>query len=645
MFKKILLAGLVFYLIVLPGNSLGQEEDSDGHPCGDDGDTEVEKLREFGTFRTLEDSALETPLLFSKLGRLCEGELAANESNWENALKLNIAGRWNKTLVRFQKEKDFNCYLKHAGSDSEPVALPEGEFSERLGKYLDFVYQCEALIAMSGHSDLKNHDVRSKSVQETSSMTQNMEACQNHPNPAQCMAIQQGQQGIMGAQLRCRHNGVETQDYSACKKIVRTIDGFFIAKQANKSIQEVRAVDHQQEEQMKLQQKAFSGQGVSNKDALGSQKSSVEQQSRLAYERAALDGAQLATITAMYQAMPDKESLYKECKEADIYNQVNQFVGASHNPLPSLYDSSDEICHNVISKYAGHALLLNQEAKDAIKLVIAKSTLSAVENVAKGKLLSNQANRIQEAIDGIEEKEKPDLSHHFAGQELFQKCQLDPSAEGCPKEEGTQKTHDMINTQFSFGGVQGNADGGRLNETPEAGDRSIANTPSGGRILPDRIGQINSPRGNNDNDFLDPPPRPGRAKKGEGGGGGGGGAGGGAGSASLARGGDTPGAGGPQGGSGGSGKRDVKLNFSGSGAGALRLSGGNFNNGKKKPAPKNPFDKLFGKNKKKNKGNDVLSFKKGVGKKDKSIFTMLSQRYDTVVKNKRLLKYEIRESK
>ena len=645
MLKKTLFLGLIFYLTVLPVDSWGQDEASDDHVCGEDGASKSEKLKELGIFRTVEDNAVETPLLFSKLGRLCENELEANGLNWENALKSNISDRWGKTLGRLQLEKDSDCYLIHAGGDSTSQALSEDKDSERLGKYLDFVYQCEALISMSGHSDLKDHDVRSKSVQETSSMTQNMEACQNHPNPPQCMAMQQGQQGIMGAQLRCRHNGVETQDYSACKKIVRTIDGFFIAKQANKSIQEVRAVDHQQEEQMKLQQKAIAGQGVSNKDALGSQKSSVEQQSQLAYERAALDGAQLATITAMYQAMPDKESLSKECKEADIYNNVNQRF-SDFSPFESPYDSSEKICHKVISKYAGHALLLNQEAKDAIKLVIAKSTLNAVENVAKGKLLSNQANRIQESMDGIEEKEKPDLSHHFTNQELFQKCQIDPSAEGCPKEEDTQKTHDMMNTQFSFGDVQGNTPGGRLNETPEEGERAFASNPDGGGTRrPDRIGQISAPGRNNDNDFIDPPPRPGRAKKGPGGGGGGGGAGGGAGGASLARGGDTPGAGASQGGGGGSGKRDVKLQFSGSGSGALRLAGGKFNNGKKKKAPKNPFDKLFGKKKGKKKGNDVLNFKKEVGKKGKSIFTMLSQRYDAVIKKERLLKYKIRGSK
>ncbi len=636
MLKKV----LFLCLTVFPLEALAQTEDGQPEESCENKRAELEAL---GIFRSLEDAPLDTPLLYSPLGRLCEGELAAVIGDWENALKSDVNNRWSKTLQRLNKERELGCYLKHAGGSSEIKTLPQEAISERVTEYLDLIYQCEALIAISGHSDFSDQDVRSKSSQEVRSITQGLDNCTNHPNPAQCMAIQQGQQGILGAQLSCRHHGVETQDYSACKKIVRTIDGFFIAKQANKNIQQLRATDLQQEEQMKLQQKARSGAGVSNKDALGAQKSGIAQQSKLAYERAALDGAQLATITAMYNSMPDKESLYDECKKAQVFENVNQLVSRYSLDIPQLYDSSDKVCHKVISQYAGHALLLNQEAKDGIKLVLAKSALGAVENVAKGKLLAKQADRVQDAIDGIQEREKPDFQQHFANPETFKRCDVDPSSDGCPRGgEASTKTHDAIQTQFSFGAAEGNASSGQLNQDSTGGDNSVTGNPRNRKVLPNRIGQVAGSGGGGGGGFVDTPPPPGRMKRSSAGGGGGGGGGGGAGGASLARDGGGPSGGGGAQGGGSAGNKDVKLKFSGSGGGSLKLAGGGFQQGKKPKSSANPFDKLFGKKKgKKKNGNDVLDFKK-IGTKEKSIFTMLSSRYGAVVKNKRLLKYEIR---
>ncbi len=595
-------------------------------------------------FRSLEDSPLEAPLLYSQLGRLCENELAIG---WEQVVQKPggryAADRWIHTLQQLERELKQGWYFRHESTSAGQLFLiTDEQMQARTKEYADLIYQCEALISMSNHTDFEDRSIRNKSSRSTKALSGGAVACMGDPNPQQCMSMQQAQSGVVGAQLSCRHNGVETQDFISCRKILRTIDGFFIAKQANNTIQEFRAVDKQTEEQMKLQQKVADGEGLNNKDVLGAQKSSVKHQSQLAYERAALDGAQLATIAAMYKAMPDRDSLYEECKNARVVDSTlfsyGQIQGLAPEGLDFTFDATHEkVCHKVLDEYATQALLLNHEAKDAIKLAMAKAGFGALENAAKGKLLADQADLIKKAIDGIKEKEKPNLAHHFSQEELFSECITDPSKEGCIP-PGTTGTHQMAGTNFSFNGVEGNTANGLLGDGQE-GDVQAAGELSQRKILPNHLGKVVN-QGSGSNGFIDKAPGPGSLKKlgfHQGSGGGGGGLGG----ASLA----TTSGGGSRGNSGkkSAAGRGVKVKLRGSGTGALKLGGGRFARSKKDKVA-NPFNKFFNKKDRK-PASGVLKFKKQIGTKKDSLFTMISNRYDAVVKKERLLKYRLQDEK
>ena len=276
--------------------------------------------------------------------------------------------------------------------------------------------------------------------------------------------------------MRCEHRGVETQDFVSCRKILKTIDGFFIAKQANQGIQELRVMDKQGREQMKLEDKKIEGKGINSKDVLGAQKATIQQQSQLAYERSALSGAELATIAALYNAMPTKVSLLKECRNANVVKE-SYFVHLKARPelLPENLNwnfdlTSKQVCKQVLDEYATVALLRNHEARDAIKLAMAKAGFKALENAAQGAILAKQADRIKDFMKKIKEKEKPDFSHHYNKDDLFSECLVDPSKEGCilPDQQGTN--HDMATTNFSFGGAEGNTDSGALGGDMGEGD-------------------------------------------------------------------------------------------------------------------------------------------------------------------------------
>ena len=141
------------------------------------------------------------------------------------------------------------------------------------------------------------------------------------PNPQECFRAQQNPAGgapgsFAAGNIECTHVGVETQDFVSCRKIAKAISGFLMAKKANRGLQETRTTAKSKKELAKLEEKKADRQPLGDKDFLGAQREGVKLQSQMAYETAALHGAEFAAIGAMLASMPTRKKLKVKCTNA-----------------------------------------------------------------------------------------------------------------------------------------------------------------------------------------------------------------------------------------------------------------------------------------------------------------------------------------
>ncbi len=327
-------------------------------------------------------------------------------------------------------------------------------------------------------------------------------------------------------------------------------------------------------------------------------------------------------------AQLDAQAVFKGDTQQDalllsIYSSGDARGSSSETALSSICETS--VMEN-------NHFLLNQEVLDKVKEVAMGAGLEAIANGAQGALLNKQAGIVEDAIDDIEEFEKPEFAGTTFDPSLTSECVVDPEAEGCiafgsaiSNGFGSQSFNSSAtgSANLGSGSLSGSDDDGVSSST--ATDRSL---------LPNSFGsvKIGSPT---DTSFADGKVRAGTIKAGQARGSGGGG-GGGSGGASLPAAGSS-GGGGTQAAAASSGASAIKVGTVGSGMG--RVTGGRGSIGQKTTTSANPFSKLLGKTAGK---SATLNFRgpAQIGQKKGSLFERISTRYQAVSEDDKLLKYE-----
>ena len=556
-------------------------------------------------------------------------------------------------------------------------SMGSGDKKEQFKKFLSELVYCEAYRAATEtenyhekHRDIFANSSGSGANGQDTVNTQMMQCMQQTDQAQAQQCIQQAQQS---GGISCQHEGWETHDYLACKKLATFTKGFTVGKAAMELQQTVRVGNAQVNAQEDLLQKQRTEEGIGMSDTLAVQRDSLEQQGNMAYEMAAYNAAKAGILLAMISSFPNKEDMFKRCTENFSNDQQSSFVTNLSNSIAaggseearaffsevaggegqqlniaslfeegshinSLYSNNPDpkntqhICETIIQENSN--FFLNQEMLDKVKEVAMGAGLEAIANGAQGALLKKQAGIVDDAIGDIEEFEKPEFEQAGFEPSLTSECVVDPEAEGCITFDGL--TNSGFGSQ-SFGtSATGSANlgSGSLGGDDDSGVSSASATDRD--LLPKSFGSVTvgTP---NDTSFSDGIVSPGSVKPGKGGGGAGGGGGGGAGGASLPGGGGGGQGAGATAAAGSKGSSAIKVGSVGSGLG--RVSGGRGSIGKKVSKSDNPFAKLLGKSK---SSGATLNFRgpAQIGKKKGSLFERISTRYKAVSDADKLLKYE-----
>mgnify|MGYP003669082809 CR=1 FL=1 len=516
------------------------------------------------------------------------------------------------------------------------------------GAFSELLIHCELAKTVLAGTDFEDPDALSSESVDSSSGA--MMACMNSPNPQQCMMQNSG------SKVSCKNNGVETQDFVQCKKITTWLEGFTIAKQGLQMTQQVRVLDNQMDMQADIMQKQTQEGGVGIKDTLEVQKEGVEQQAGMANERATFDAAKAAILAGMISEMPTREKLLTSCEKSftkakeSVLGYADQAINdedakAGYKEMLTGADADNpsqitarSACNKLVIKTS---VVMNQKARSKFKLAAFQAGTDAVANIAKGAILNKQADKIGDAIDDIEDHTPPEFNP-WANYEdaMASECIANPDAEGCIQAQ--EQYQDYYGGNFRINGDRGvNSQGTNLSDiSGRDGDLDGASGSDGPRnLIPNSFGSINTP-GSESNEFADAPVAAGSMKKVNGGAGGGGG--GSAGAVSAP--GGAPNTGGGKNAASSQLGKGVKVKFSGTGGGSLAFRGGRgLANAGKKRTDGNPLSNLFGKKGKNNKGK-LMDFRgpaSGIGSKKGSIFNMISNRYNSVAKDKRLKEYKL----
>jgi hypothetical protein len=561
-------------------------------------------------------------------------------------------------------EKDTASELDHK------IKKVAKDHADRIRGIVQRIVYCEALRSMTTYHEFEKENIKVDKYKATSG---GMMTCMNQANPQQCL-LQAAQSGA--GELSCQGEGAETQDFPACRRILKTVDGFFYAKQATNSIQGLQQAHEGSKVQRDLAESAQENGSIAVEDSLDGQRKLIKNQAKLARQRALIDGAEMAVLMGMLNKFPDESDMISRCRENQASLSKIKVIaqgtgwkykypltitfkkkGAKNSPvseythtvtvkdldLSDVVADKEEVCRSVM-KESGEYLAMNGDVINTIKGIIAQSGTDALVNLAKGELLDKQAGQIEDAIDDIKKFEPPEFAPLPDQQSLISECLADSTLAGC-NQQGSFQDHGFATGGINITGFgEGNTSSGRLNDGLETGAElndsgdggSDFNVLPSGGLIPKKPGIASNKQG----------PRRGAGKfqKKAAGAGAGAGGGGGGGSSAIPGGGGGGGSQGPNGPASAAG-RDVKVAFAGSGGrGGFRGGRGLGRGGKSKSKPKNPFSRLLGKNKKR-KGTKDLNFR-GIAsaRGGKSLFDQISGQYKSMVKKKRLIKYKFKPS-
>lgn len=567
-----------------------------------------------------------------------------------------------------------------SGAEDAPATAISEEKASQIALYLDSIAACDAAsktLTRENYTDNLDEFEREGGPGTSGSSNAAISAgamqClgQQGPQQQQCMqqqAMQQQQGGGGGEEINCKHYGPETHDYLACKRIINFLNGFMIGKVGMNIQQNFRSQSSILDAQSELARQARTEEGVSITDTMGAQRDSLEQQGNMMYEQAAFDAAKAGVLMSMISSFPKPSKMIESCQgsysmrggrqslESLAQTIANKIATSGDNPPGA--DRADDIKNAILNKstiyssqspdstacemavssnYGETKLFENQGMIDTVRGIAIQAGLEALANGAKGKLLHDQANMVEDAMKDIEEFEAPDFPIAEVPEELASECLVNPDAEGCiaPNTAGFEG---FRNGSFNAN-IGGSANLGTNNRPAGLDDDDLASSAGASKrgLIPNEFGAVET-TGVSDNSF-EGKASAGSIKAGQAAAGGGGGAPGGG----AAGGGGGGGSGGGQANAGKkkpSGTNNIKIGTTGNGLAAV---GGRGAIGAKKSKAANPFAKLLGKDK--GKGNGTLQFRgpAQVGGKGGSLFEMISNRYSVVQKKDRLLKYKAKD--
>lgn len=458
----------------------------------------------------------------------------------------------------------------------------------------------------------------------------------------------------------CTAAGYETQDYVSCKTAVNFYDAIFMGRKAVETVQQFDYMDKTMDIQTDLAKNAQTDAAA----GLKAQKQNIEQKAEMARVRAASEATAAGLLWHAMSEIPDLDKLTTSCqtvakgakhKESfkevhDLFvaqmKEVNKIIANQQNTntiaaIEGYEFSGNKNCQDYIGNVGGgaaHAMINNAEAKQNMQQALIDAGMQAVTMLGTAEILDKQAGRVGDAIKGVQDHDPETLT--YDGEDILAtECQINPGSENCVNaqyERGVDYYDQGINVdgmQFATSDATNDLDDlGKRNVDNSNGDSTDRKNSVGG--MGDTVNGVNKGSG-----LAEGPAGAASVKStganGIGAGGGGGSAGGGGASA--------PGNGSAKTGGQGGNKPYVgsskKIGYSG-GAGSLSYRGGGSKRTRKAKA-KNPFGNLFGKKGKKKGG--VMNFRgmaSKIGPKNGSIFNMISKRYSSVTKDKRLEEYQ-----
>lgn len=442
-------------------------------------------------------------------------------------------------------------------------------------------------------------------------------------SPTQAMSQAQG--------IKCVSEGIETVDYDDCKKFTDQLGLLDVATTFANNAQSAVYSAKLGDKQIEYAQEENSATG-----ALKAQGSSFDMQQDMYQQRAVIDGAKLAYLYSIYEKIPSAKDLTKKC---DAYKGDKVITAGGLNPdnmIPMTHESGKSACLAAASAMGGKfAFLQNQAAKDQMKSKLVGVATSLGSNALLSKLMGDRAKDVKKAIAKINEFEAIDpitLTEEALKENL---CTTDPTNIKCSG-SGLNSDFDSIGENIIVFGSNSTGTNYGQSKGEEVGTVDDSSSSQSGSV--DKIGSIVD-KVNQGTEMDDS-----RAAKvtASGNGRSGGGGGGSAGGVGLGGGGDV------QKGSEASvtaAKQSLNSAYGG-GGGSLSVTGGMGINKKNATgnSEDNPFGKLFNKDQK--AAGDVVNFREiastdKVGTKNDDLFKMISNRYNRVNAEKRLIEYEL----
>ena len=457
--------------------------------------------------------------------------------------------------------------------------------------------------------------------------------------------------------LTCQSMGAETQDYPACATLIDIYNGAFLGQKVVQGAQTIGFSMALSESQDKAREDPGDITAPWKM-----QKNSIDKQQEMATQRSVFHGAKLAALLGAMSAIPSREDLVEKCKRhfpEDLnnigdkeYKDILGFIGAFNDrpkgnflnlegPLSTARDGESHVHLCWQGAQAPVALLMNQGVKDVMTGILIEVGVDVGTNIAAAHLLGERSKQVQGIIDGIEDYNPEDEYPVVEGEEVD--CLIYPESLPCQisGEQNFQQVG-LPENKISIDGGEGAAivDQGH-SESDESGDEggreSFAtqdpDVPSTGAIIPE-VPQSNA--------FETFSPKGGLKRGGQGGSGEGGSAS--VGTPSLPGRGDHR-SGRGRGNDGASQQRNVGVTTAdvayGGGKGVQYSSAGRGGSNLQKKKNGNPLAGLF---KKKSKGgSEVLNFRdissNRRGGRKRSLWDIISKRYDKVETQNRLLEY------
>lgn len=521
-------------------------------------------------------------ITLSRMSQLYSSNAQRNEFNWTEQL-------------------NYNCCEKTTEVDRAKCVQEQAKQAARC--------DAAAFLVTSFGRDFSNPD-------ETSPQNSKGQGAPPAGNDAQ--AQQNALQSLASSSMTCKSVGIETVDYEGCKKFSDAIlIGDSLTNLTNAG-QEVIFQGKAVDAQVKHMKEENSAVG-----ALKAQKDGLNLQQDMYQQRATIDGAKLAYFISIYNAIPTLKDVKAKCD-----NYVPKLIAEK-------YEATKQTCIDVASSSGRFGFNQNQAMLDQMKSKLINVAASLGSNALLAKLTGDRAKEVNNAIASIDSFKPTDPYKIEETESKSTLCETDSTAEDC-KEVGLTSSFDSLSDNvIVFGSNNAGSSFGKNNGEENSSVDNDSSDAKAGAV--DKVGAIVKDidkSGEMEGSSAAKVTSRGNSENGGGGGGGGGGAGVGGGGGS----GDAPAAGD----SVTAAKQGATPNYGG-GTG-FSLTGGMGLNSKKaaKKDEENPFGKLFGKEGAKSEQvnfRDLASSK--VGNKNDDIFKMISDRYNRVSAEKRLLEYEL----